>query len=127
MTAREKLQMGYELAFHPPALNALWGRLRANPSLGDPDLGEALDMAQLLQLCLPESGYASQSALTRLAMYQARSRAFGMPAFIRSVRKRVGRPPLTATEVPGHLVRDIGLPDFVRPRPAYLRGAATRK
>jgi hypothetical protein len=114
MTAREQLQLAYELAFHPPALNALWGRIRSNPVITDSELGEALDIAEMLHLRLPETGYASQQALARLALHQARARAFGIPAFIRSVRKRVGRPVLTASEVPGHFVRDIGLPIFER-------------
>ena len=35
-----------------------------------------------------------------------------MPDFIQAVRQKVGRPPLTAKEVPGRLVRDIALPVF---------------
>lgn len=114
MTPREKIQLGYELAFFPPALNALWGRLRHHSILEDTAIGEALDMAALLHLALPESGYASQRAIQRLALYQARSRAFGMPAFVRAVRACLGRPPLDATVVPGALVRDIALPVFGR-------------
>jgi hypothetical protein len=127
MTAREKLQLAYELAFYPPALNLLWGTIRANPTLEDPDIGEALDIAETLHGRLPETGYASQQALTRLAFYQARARAFGIPVFIRSVRKRLGRPPLTATEVPGHCVRDIGLPVFERPRTVPTVSACGRQ
>jgi hypothetical protein len=114
MTAREKIQLGYELAFFPPALNKLWGGLRHHPVLENAAVGEALDMAALLHLTLPESGYASQRALQRLALYQAQSRAFGMPAFVRAVRARLGRPTLNANSVPGALVRDIALPVFGR-------------
>lgn len=114
MTPREKIQLGYELAFFPPVLNGLWGRLRHHPVLTDEAIGEALDMAALLHLALPESGYASQRAMQRLALYQARSRAFGMPAFVRAVRTRLHRRPLNATVVPGSLVRDIALPVFGR-------------
>jgi hypothetical protein len=114
MTPREKIQLGYELAFFPPALNGLWGRLRQHPVLTDEAIGEALDMAALLHLALPESGYASLRAIQRLALYQARSRAFGMPAFVRAVRAHLRRPPLDATVVPGALVRDMALPLFGR-------------
>ncbi len=114
MTPRDRLQTAYELAFFPPALNALWGRLRRRPVLDDPAWGEALDDAARLHLALPEQGYASQTALARLARYQAQSRAFGMPAFVRNVRAALGRPPLANTVVPGALVRDIALPPFGR-------------
>lgn len=117
MTPREKIQLGYELAFHPPALNKLWGGLRHARTITDADTGEALDIAALLHLALPERGYASQKALGQLALYQAHSRAFGMPAFVRSVRQRLGRPPLAASQVPGHLVRDIALPVLGRGQP----------
>lgn len=65
---------------------------------------------------LPEAGYASHRALKRLAMYQADARVFGMPRFIRNVRRRLGRPPLKVSEVPFEYVRDIALPRFCRPR-----------
>ncbi len=127
MTPREKIQLGYELAFFPPALNALWGRLRHHPVLADAAVGEALDMAALLHLALPEGGYASQRAMQRLAFYQATSRAFGMPAFVRAVRICLGRPPLDATAVPGSLVRDIALPVFGRvAHPAPHSSCSTR-
>lgn len=114
MTPREKIQLGYELAFHPPALNRLWGGLRHGRSSLDQETCEVPDMAAMLHLALPEQGYASQRALAQLALYQARSRAFGMPGFVRAVRRHLGRPPIAAAEVPGHLVRDIALPVFGR-------------
>jgi len=117
MTPREKIQLSYELAFYPPTLNKLWHGLRHRQTISNPEIGEALDMAAELHLALPEHGYASQKALTQLALYQARSRAFGMPAFVRAVRHRMGRPPLPASEVPGHLVRDIALPVLGRSPP----------
>jgi len=54
------------------------------------------------------------AAFILLALYQARARAFGMVGFINRLRQRLNRPPLTAREVPGHLVRDIGLPPLAR-------------
>lgn len=114
MTEREKLQLSYELAFFPPRLNEAWYRIRKGGAKEAGELGELLDMALLLHQALPEKGYSSQRALTRLAHYQAMARAFGMVRFIRSLRRELGRKPLTAHEVPANLVRDIGLPRFAR-------------
>ncbi len=114
MTEREKLQLCYELAFFPPRLNEAWGRIKRNAVPNADELGELLDTALLLHQALPEKGFSSQRALTRLAMYQAKARAFGMVGFIRHLRQRLHRPPLAAREVPGHLVRDIGLPPLTR-------------
>ena len=114
MNSRDKLQMAYELAFFPPRLHEAWSRLRAD-DLGDHEtLGELLDMAARLHLALPDEGYASQRALTRLAIYQANSRAFGNPAFIENIRRRLNRPPIAERTVPGWMVRDIGLPEYSR-------------
>lgn len=114
MTNREKLQFSYELAFYPPRLNETWQRIK-NGSVKDLDeLGELLDMALLLHQALPEDGFASQRALVRLGMYQAKSRAFGMVRFLRNVRRKLGRGPMSSHVVPGHMVRDIGLPTFSR-------------
>ena len=110
MTSREKLQIAYELAFYPPRLNLAWRRIQTGPlPAGDP-LGELLDTALLLHRSLPEGPGASQRALIRLAMYQAKSRAFGTVRLLENLRRRLGRPPLTQHEVPASLVRDIGLP-----------------
>ncbi len=62
-------------------------------------------------------GYASQRALQRLALYQAKSRAFGMPRFIRNIRKSLGCEPLEAQTVPAAWVRDMGLPKFTHAPP----------
>jgi len=114
MKGREKLQYCYELAFFPPRLNEVWGRLKSG-SVSDLDsLGELLDTAMLLHLALPSKGYSSQRALNRLALYQAKSRAFGTVPFLRNLRKYLGRPEIEQREVPGNLVRDIGLPPFCR-------------
>ena len=114
MTARERLQLSYEIAFFPPRLNGLWRELLADAPNCDAAMITALDDAARLHLALPESGYASQRALERLALYQARSRAYGMPGFIRAVRQRLKRPALAEVTVPGRLVRDITLPPFRR-------------
>jgi hypothetical protein len=114
MTSREKLVLGYEIAFFPPRLNQLWGGWRNGDVAVNPEVAEALDIAQQLHLALPETGYSSQRALKRLALYQANARAFGMPRFIRAVRHHLGRPPIHAREVPPQFVRDIALPAFTR-------------
>lgn len=116
MSPREKLQLAYEVAFFPPRLEELWNRMRR----GDVDRKEAaqlVDMALMLHLALPDGGYSSQRALRRLALYQADARAFGTVKCLRYMRRKLGRKgSLRAKSVPGHMVRDIGLPPFCRPR-----------
>lgn len=114
MTAREKLQMCYELAFFPPRLNQFWARVRSGALDHPEETAGLIDTALLLHQALPESGYASQRALARLAQYQAQARAYGMVGFLRSIRRRLGRSEPVSPVVPGHLVRDIGLPPFDR-------------
>ncbi len=114
MMTREKLQSCYELAFYPPRLDEAWQRIKHGRSENIAELGDLLDTALLLHQALPESGFASQRALNRLALYQAKARAFGTVRFLKNIRQRLGRPPLTQTEVPGNLVRDLGLPAFCR-------------
>lgn len=116
MTSRERLQYIYELAFYPPRLNEAWHRLAKQGKDGEAELGDLLDQAWLLHQALPERGYASQRALNRLALYQAKARAFGMVTFISNIRRHLGRPPLDARLVPGNMVRDIGLPPLQRAR-----------
>ena len=110
MTSRERLQYAYELAFYPPRLNEVWHRISKKPAEVDPELGELLDQAWLLHQGLPERGYASQRALNRLALYQAKARAFGMVTFLGNIRTYLGRASIDIHIVPGHMVRDIGLP-----------------
>jgi len=114
MTPRERLQLCYELAFYPPRLNALSNKIRRGEIRDIEETAELLDTALLLHQALPESGYASQRALLRLARYQAQARAFGMVGFLRSLRKELGRRKPVPAQVPGNLVRDIGLPPFDR-------------
>ena len=110
MTPREKLEHAYYLAFYPPELNKVWHQIKTD-SVGNPDeLGILLDMALLLHQALPEKGFASQRALNRLALYQAKARAFGMVRFLKNIRKKMGRMPISAQVVPPHMVRDVGLP-----------------
>ena len=114
MRPREKLQLCYELAFFPPRLNELWNQFRNGKIKNLEETAELLDTALLLHGALPESGYASQRALLRLARYQAQARAFGMVRFLRSIRSQLGPAKPTPAVVPGKLVRDIGLPPFDR-------------
>ena len=114
MTPREQMQLAYELAFFPPRIHGLWSRLRGGGTLSE-DETKALDTAALLHLALPEDCHA-QRTLERLALYQAKSRAYGTPAFIRNIRKHLGRPALADTAVPSRLVRDIALPQIWRAR-----------
>jgi len=77
MTPREKLQYSYELAFYPPRLHDAWDQIKRGRMADREALGELLDTALLLHGALPERGYASQRALNRMALYQAKARAFG--------------------------------------------------
>lgn len=111
MTAREELQYSYELAFYPPRLNQVWQKIKRNEKCPD-ELKPLLDKALMLHQALPEKGFASQRALQRLALYQAKSRAFGMVTFLQNVRAALGCGTIETHTVPGNLVRDIGLPEF---------------
>jgi len=112
MTPREKLQYSYELAFYPPQLNAAWQRIKKGEA--EEGIEELLNTALLLHQALPETGFPSQRALQRLALYQAKSRAFGMVSFLQNIRKKLGLQELRQHVVPPNLVRDIGLPPFSR-------------
>jgi len=109
VNSREKLQLCYELAFYPPRLNEFWGKVKRGEITATSETVEMLDTALLLHQALPESGYASQRALKRLACYQADARAFGMPRFIRNIRKHLACPSFKQRLIPGKLVRDIGM------------------
>jgi hypothetical protein len=110
MTPREKIQLSYEVAFYPPRLNFVIGKMRTGSFVADNDFLDALDDARRLHLALPSKGYGSQRALERLALYQARSRAYRMPDFIDAVRQKMGRLAISETQVPCRLVRDVALP-----------------
>jgi len=113
LTAREELQLCYELAFFPPRLNRLWKDIKTGNAETN-ELKPLLDKAFMLHLRLPDSGYSSQRALQRLAVYQANSRAYGMPTFLKNIRRKINCEPLLEDSVPPHMVRDIGLPEFRR-------------
>ncbi len=113
MTAREELQYCYELAFYPPRLNQVWQEIKKKKKCKK-ELKPLLDKALILHQVLPESGFASQRALQRLALYQAKSRAFGMVTFLQNIRIALGCGAIETRIVPGNLVRDIGLPEFSR-------------
>lgn len=115
MTARDELQYCYELAFYPPRLNEVWQAIKRKQINAD-TLKPLLDKALMLHQALPEQGYASQRALQRLALYQAKARAFHMVTFLRNIRAVIGCDDLQTATVPGHLVRDIGLPEFTAKR-----------
>ncbi len=112
MTARERLQFAYELAFLPRRLNGCCRRWLKDPSSISADELRALDEAAMLHLPLPQGGYASIRPLFRLAIYQAASCDYAMRRFIGNVRRRLGRPPLTETEVPPGMVKDVVLPNY---------------
>jgi hypothetical protein len=116
MTARERLQKVYELAFDPPSLFAFWRETRQADDDPRREACKLLDEALLLHQALPASGYASQRALTRLALYQARARAFGLVGRIEGYRQQLGLAPLAAHVVPPGMVRDIALPPLARKR-----------
>lgn len=112
MTARERLQLAYELAFLPRRLNGKWRVWRENPAAIPEDELKALDEAAMLHLPLPQGGYASTRAVYRLALYQAGACDYAMRTFIANVRARLNRPPIVETEVPPGMVRDVSLPQY---------------
>lgn len=116
MTPRERLQLAYEYAFCPWRLNQRWRQWLADPEAADADELRSLDDAARLHLPLPQRPVSSKRALYRLASYQAGGCEHRMRYFIGNVRRALGRPAITETEVPVGLVRDVALPRFVRAR-----------
>ena len=113
MTPREQLEKAYALAFDPASLNELWGMIKRHEIKDIAETVILVDMALTLHQALPESGYASQRALKRLAIYQARARSFGLPSFLRNIRKALGvNKPFNPGLVPPEMVRDIALPEL---------------
>ena len=112
MTARERLQLAYELAFNPKVLLGRWRRWLADPATADPDELKALDEAAMLHLPLPERVGAAARARYRLAIYQAAACDYGLRTFIGNLRTRLNRPPLTEKEVPVGMVRDVVLTHY---------------
>ncbi|MBI2924941.1 MAG: hypothetical protein HYY24_04455 [Verrucomicrobia bacterium] len=116
MTPRDKLQLAYELAFHPPRLNATWNDWDHGRVTDVTLLRETIQWALTLHQRLPETPAASLRALRRLALYQATSRLYRMPTMLRRFRERLGGTETIPEEVPAWMVRDIGLPIFGRVR-----------
>ncbi len=130
MNPRERLEKAYALAFNPACLNELWSRIKHREIKDTGETAILVDMALMLHQALPESGYSSQRALHRLAAYQARARAFGLPCFLRNIRKALGADkPMEPGVVPPAMVRDIALPELSHhavipvpcPNPSYGR------
>ena len=121
MNPREKLQLAYELAFHPVRLNEVWNRVERDTQPQPEALREAADWAAALHQRLPEAPDVSARALKRLASYQACSRLFRMPTAVNRFREALGNRTAVPAEVPAWMVRDIALPSFGpaprRPRP----------
>jgi len=114
MTAREQLQLAYELAFHPARLNAAWNDWEKGRITDGDALRQALDWALTLHQRMPEAPAASGRALRRLARYQAAARLYRLPSMLRRFRERLGCAGQIPEEVPAWMVRDIALPVFGR-------------
>ncbi len=122
MTAREKLQLAYELAFHPARLNAAWNQWEqgAFPDLSM--LRSVVDWALALHQRLPEAPAVSGRALRRLATYQATARLYRLPTMLSRFREKLGCAGEIPPEVPAWMVRDIALPVFGRACGAQKQG-----
>jgi len=114
MSPRQKLQLAYELAFHPARLNAAWNAWEKGHGMEVAALREVLDWALMLHQRLPEAPAVSGRALRRLARYQANARLYRLPSMLRRFRARLGEVCEIPEEVPAWMVRDIGLPAFGR-------------
>lgn len=114
MSPREKLQMAYELAFHPGRLNAVWNEWEKGCFPDVSLLRSIVDWALMLHQRLPEAPAVSGRALRRLARYQANARLYRMPTMLARFRERLGATDPIPPEVPAWMVRDIALPAFGR-------------
>ena len=114
MTARENLQLAYELAFHPARLNAVWNESEKDQISDIPALRLTLNWALTLHQRLPEAPAASGRALRRVALYQATARIHRLPTLLRHFAERLGGVGDIPEEIPAWMVRDIGLPVFGR-------------
>lgn len=115
MTARERQQLAYEIAFTPFRLDEKWRTWRRDPSAIDPEELRALDEAAMLHLPLPQGGAALSGAIYRLALYQAGAAPYAMRRYITNVRTILNRSPITEREVPSGLIADVALPDYHMP------------
>jgi hypothetical protein len=123
MTPRQKLQLAYELAFHPVRRIQIWTAWRKGLIRDKAVLEELLDMACALHQRLPEAPHVTSRALRRLAGYQASSRMYRAPSLLRRFRGQLGRTDPIPEEVPSWMVRDIALPPFSRRRPPSTEGS----
>ncbi|MBI3852541.1 MAG: hypothetical protein HY298_19970 [Verrucomicrobia bacterium] len=110
MNVREKLQLAYELAFHPARLNEIWNGVEQGTAHDLAALREAADWAAALHQRLPEAPDVSARALKRLAGYQANARLFRMVTAVNRLREVLGNRSAVPPEVPAWMVRDIALP-----------------
>ena len=118
MTARERQQLAYEIAFLPERLNSLCRKWLAAPDRADPDELRALDEAALLHLPLPEGCAAQSRSVYRVALYQAGASLYGMRRFIGNVRRRLNRPTIEARSIPPSLLAEVALPNYHIPEVA---------
>lgn len=125
MTAREKLQMAYELAFHPALLNAAWNEWEKGEGTDVDALRSLLNWALTLHQRLPEAPAVTGRALQRLARYQAASRLYRLPTMLRRFCEKIGGTGEIPEEVPAWMVRDIGIPPFARDRKTVSAPANT--
>jgi hypothetical protein len=100
MSPRDKLQFAFELAFHPPRLNAVWNDWEGGRISDVATLREAVDWALMLHQRLPEAPAVSLRALGRLARYQVRARAYRLPSRLRRFRAGLGESSGLPEEVP---------------------------
>ena len=114
MTARETLQLAYELAFHPARLNAVWNESERGQINDVPRLRQVLNWALTLHQRLPEAPAVSGRALRRVALYQATARLHRLPTLLRRFAERLGGAGDIPEEIPAWMVRDIGFPVFGR-------------
>lgn len=113
LTAREQLQLAYELAFYPPRLHGFWSELRGRTDIDRSQIEALLKKALMLHLALPEKGFQSQNALKRVALYQASSKAFGIESFIKNIGKVLDLDVIPeVNKIPAGMIRDIKLPEF---------------
>lgn len=116
MNPRERLQLAYELAFHPALLNDAWNRFERGTYPDMEALREAADWAAALHQRLPEAPDVPVRALRRLANHQVTSRLFRMPTVACRFRHALGIQSPLPQEVPAWLVRDISIPPLRRER-----------
>ena len=91
MTARERLHLAYELAFHPARLNAAWNDWERGAVNDLDELRQTLDWALCLHQRLPEAPAVSGRALQRLARHQAVSRQYRLPPHAASLPGKARR------------------------------------